>query len=215
MCSSDLGDSVTDPAGCARMVAAATERWGRLDCVVNNAGILRDRSFVKMSDEEWSTVLAVHLDGTRNVIKAALPALLVAGGSIINTTSISGMLGNNFGQSNYGAAKAGIYGLTRVLAVELARSRITVNAIAPIAKTRMTAELERVEASWGPERVAPLVVYLASDLSRHVTGRIFGVKGNRIHAYVVQVNEGVDKPGPDAWTAEEIAARFDEIVAFP
>jgi NAD(P)-dependent dehydrogenase (short-subunit alcohol dehydrogenase family) len=204
--------SVTDAAACDAMVAATLARWGRLDCVVNNAGILRDRSFAKMSDAEWDAVIAVHLQGTRNVIKAALPALSAQGGSIINTTSISGMIGNNFGQSNYASAKAGIYGLTRVLAVELARAKITVNAVAPIAKTRMTADLERVDAGWGPERVAPLVVFLASDLARGVTGRIFGVAGPRIHAYEVHMSAGVSKD--EAWTPEEIASQLDAICSF-
>ena len=115
----DFGN-VTVPADCARMVEAAVTRWGRLDTIVNNAGVLRDRTFSKLTDEEWDIVVAVHLTGTRNVVRAALPALSRAGGSIINTTSYSGMIGN-FGQANYAAAKAGIYGFTRVLAVELQR----------------------------------------------------------------------------------------------
>src|SRR5436190_7450357 len=111
-------DSVTDMDGCARMVKAAIVAWGRLDVVVNNAGILRDVTFKKMEDQQWDAVIAVHLQGTKNVIKAALPALSEKGGAIINTTSYSGLIGN-FGQANYAAAKGGIYGLTRVLALEL------------------------------------------------------------------------------------------------
>ncbi len=212
------GDSVTDPEGCARMVQTAVDRWGRLDVVVNNAGILRDRTFVKLSDEEWDLVVQVHLRGTYNVIRAALPALQVRGpgkdyAAIINTTSYSGLIGN-FGQSNYAAAKAGVYGLTRVLAMELQRAGITVNCVAPIAKTRMTAEIGMVDAEWAPEQISPVVVFLASSLGKGVTGKVFGVQGQRIHAYEMKTNDGVEKPGTALWTAEEIAARINEIFSF-
>lgn len=205
-------DSVTDPEGCRRMVQVALDRWGRLDVLVNNAGILRDRTFAKMSDEEWDTVLAVHLKGTYNTIKAALPALQARGGAIVNTSSVSGLIGN-FGQSNYGAAKAGIYALTRVLAIELQRAGITVNAVAPIAKTRMTEDLERVDQEWLPEHISPVVVFLASELGRNVTGRIFGVAGPRIYGYQMMTSKGVTKDG-ELWTAEEIAGRMDDIFRF-
>lgn len=206
-------DSVTDEAGCARMVDAARERWGRLDGVVNNAGILRDRTFSKMSRDDWEAVLAVHLGGTRNVCAAALDALSANGGAIVNTSSVSGLVGN-FGQSNYAAAKAGIYGLSRVLALELRRKGVRVNCIAPVAKTRMTEELELVPDDLRPEHVAPVVVYLLSDLARDVTGKVFGVAGQRIHVYEVHVNAGVDKPGPEPWTAAEIHDRLADIERF-
>ncbi|TNE84884.1 MAG: SDR family NAD(P)-dependent oxidoreductase [Deltaproteobacteria bacterium] len=206
-------DSVTDLEGCERMVAGAIEAFGRLDVVVNNAGILRDKTFKKMTDAEWGPVIDVHLHGTRNVTKAALPALMAQGGAIINTTSLSGMLGN-FGQSNYGAAKAGIYGFSRVLSLELRRAGITVNCVAPVAKTRMTEDIDMVEDEWGPEHISPIVVFLASDLGKDVTGRVFGVQGQRIHVYEVHTNDGVEKPGSEPWTADEIAAQFDAITAF-
>lgn len=211
-------DSVTDAAGCARMVAAAVEKWGRLDAVVNNAGILRDGTFRKMTDEQWRLVIDVHLNGTQNVTRAALPALLgndggAGGGAIINTTSYSGLIGN-FGQSNYGAAKAGVYGFTRVLALELRRSNITVNCLAPIAKTRMTEEIGMVEAEWTPEQISPVVVFLASELGKVVTGKVFGVQGQRIHAYEMKANDGVEKAGSEPWTAPEIAQHLDRIFAF-
>ncbi len=208
----DFGD-VTRPEDCARMVQLALDTWGRLDTVVNNAGVLRDRTFVKATDAEWDLVVAVHLTGTKNVVRAALTALSAQGGSVINTTSYSGMIGN-YGQSNYAAAKAGIYGFTRVLAMELQRSKVTANCIAPIAKTRMTAEIGMVEDEWTPDQIAPVAVYLASPLARAVTGRVFGVQGQRIHVYEVKTNEGVEKPGADLWTAEEIAAKFDAITGF-
>jgi len=211
-------DSVTDPDGCARMVAAAMDTWGRLDAIVNNAGILRDVTFKKMETAQWDAVLSVHLTGTKNVTEAALPALFKTAEdhghcAIINTTSYSGMIGN-FGQSNYAAAKAGIYGFTRVLSMELRKYGITANCLAPIAKTRMTDTIEMVEDEWTPEQISPVVVYLASELSKSVTGRVFGIQGQRIHVYEVQMNDGVEKPGTDLWTAQEIADRLGEITAF-
>jgi NAD(P)-dependent dehydrogenase (short-subunit alcohol dehydrogenase family)/acyl dehydratase/putative sterol carrier protein len=203
-------DSVTDMDGCARMVKAAIVAWGKLDVVVNNAGILRDVTFKKMEDQQWDAVIAVHLQGTKNVIKAALPALSEKGGAIINTTSYSGLIGN-FGQSNYAAAKGGVYGLTRVLALELKKSGITANCIAPIAKTRMTEELAMVDAAWTPEQISPVVVYLASDLAKNVTGRVFGIQGQRIHGYEMKMAEGVEKPLPELWTAQEIHEKLDDI----
>ena len=207
------GDSVTDPEGCERMVAAALDRWGRLDVVVNNAGILRDKSFAKMSEAEWDLVIAVHLKGTYNVCKAAIPALSRQGGAIVNTTSVSGMIGN-YGQSNYAAAKAGIYGLTRVLAMELQKAGITVNAIAPIAKTRMTDDIERVSAELTAGHISPVVVFLASEAAKAITGTIVGVAGQRLHLYEVHMNEGAEKPGTDPWTVEEIGKEWPRITAF-
>jgi len=206
-------DSVTDYEGCERMVATAIEAFGRLDVVVNNAGILRDRTFVKMEDAEWSLVLDVHLNGTRNVCKAAIDALTESRGAIINTTSYSGMIGN-FGQSNYAAAKAGIYGFSRVLSMELRKRGISVNCIAPVAKTRMTEDIAMVDEEWGPEQISPLVIFLASEQGADVTGQVFGVQGQRIHLYEVQTNDGVEKPGTELWTAQEIAEQLEAISRF-
>ncbi len=211
-------NSVTDANGCATMVQAAMDTWGRLDAIVNNAGILRDVTFKKMEDPQWNAVLSVHLDGTKNVTQAALQALLKTAEAhghcaIINTTSYSGMIGN-FGQSNYAAAKAGIYGFTRVLSMELRKYGITANCLAPIAKTRMTDGIEMVEEEWTPEQISPVVVFLASELSKGVTGRVFGIQGQRIHVYEVQMNDGVEKTGTDLWTAQEIADRLGDITAF-
>jgi NAD(P)-dependent dehydrogenase (short-subunit alcohol dehydrogenase family)/acyl dehydratase len=206
-------DSVTDAAGCARMVQAALDAWGRLDIVVNNAGILRDKTFAKLTDAEWDVVVAVHLQGTKNVTKASLDALMRQGGAIINTTSYSGMIGN-FGQSNYAAAKAAIYGFTRVLSMELRKFGITANCIAPVAKTRMTEDIQMVEADWTPEQISPIVVFLASDLGKSYTGHVFGVQGQRIHLYEVKTNDGVEKPGAELWTPQEIAAKIVDITAW-
>jgi NAD(P)-dependent dehydrogenase (short-subunit alcohol dehydrogenase family)/acyl dehydratase/putative sterol carrier protein len=211
-------DSVTDATGTDRMVAAAMAKWGRLDAIVNNAGILRDVTFKKMEDAQWNAVLDVHLNGTKNVCKSALAALTETAAkhghaAIINTTSYSGMIGN-FGQSNYAAAKAGIYGLTRVLSMELRKAGVSANAIAPIAKTRMTDDIDMVDDDWTAAQISPIVLFLASELSKGVTGKVFGVQGQRLHVYEVQTNDGVDKEGSGLWTPTEIAERLNDIMAF-
>ena len=211
-------DSVTDGAGTDRMVAAAIDTWGRLDAVVNNAGILRDITFKKMDDSQWNAVLDVHLNGTKNVCKSALPALTETAAThghaaIVNTTSMSGMIGN-FGQSNYGAAKAGIYGFTRVLSMELRKAGVGSNCIAPVAKTRMTDSIDMVDDAWTAAQISPIVVYLCSDLSKGVTGKTFGVQGQRLHLYEVHTNDGVEKEGEELWTPQEIADQLPAISAF-
>ena len=130
------------PRAPRRIVKAAVDAFGRVDVLVNNAGILRDKSFLKMDEAMWDAVVAVHLKGTFLCSQVFAKQMVAQGGGgrIVNTTSVSGMLGN-FGQANYSAAKAGIYGLTRTMSIELQKHRITVNAIAPIAKTRMTEDL--------------------------------------------------------------------------
>ncbi|MFT6157780.1 MAG: NAD(P)-dependent dehydrogenase (short-subunit alcohol dehydrogenase family)/acyl dehydratase [Myxococcota bacterium] len=206
-------DSVTDADGCARMVKTAIDTFGQLDVVVNNAGILRDKTFAKMTDAEWHPVLDVHLNGTRNVCAAALDALKASKGAIVNTTSYSGMIGN-FGQSNYAAAKAGTYGFSRVLALELRKYGVSVNCVAPVAKTRMTEDIAMVEDEWGPEHISPIVVYLASEKGAAHTGKVFGVQGQRIHLYEVKVNDGAEKDGDALWTAAEIDAAMSQITAW-
>jgi NAD(P)-dependent dehydrogenase (short-subunit alcohol dehydrogenase family)/acyl dehydratase/putative sterol carrier protein len=205
--------SVSDYPGCEAMIGAALQRWGRVDGVVNNAGILRDKTFAKLTPEEWDLVVEVHLTGTRNVIRASLDALRAQGGAIVNTTSYSGLIGN-FGQANYAAAKAGVYGLSRVLALELRKAGITVNCVAPVAKTRMTEEISMVADDWRAEQISPIVVLLLSPLAAGVTGQVFGVQGQRLHLYEMKTNAGVEKAGSDLWTPEEIHARFAEISAW-
>ena len=181
------GGNVADWDDAADMVAQAVDDFGRLDVLVNNAGILRDRMLVNMSLEEWDAVIAVHLRGTfapmrhaaahwRDQAKAGDPV----DARIINTTSASGIYGN-VGQSNYGAAKAGIAALTTIAAEELHRYGVTVNAIAPTALTRMTEGLAELDEATkqlvDPKWVAPMVTWLASSEARGVTGRVFEVSG--------------------------------------
>ena len=200
--------------GAASIVEAAVSAFGRLDVLVNNAGILRDKTLLKMDREAWQSVLDVHLTGTFLMTQAAARQMLKQGegGRIVNTTSISGMLGN-FGQANYAAAKAGVYGLTRTSAIELQKHKIFVNAIAPIAKTRMTEDLPMFQGvdSMTPEHVAPLALFLASSLSAERTGLVLAVSGAQMYAFKVVQTSGRFKDGNEAWTADEIAEHFDAI----
>jgi len=170
-------DSVADFAGAERIVATAVDTFGRIDIVVNNAGIVRDRTLVKMDESDFDAVIATHLKGTFNVVRHAAPIMKEQGfGRVVNITSSAGLRGN-FGQTNYGAAKAGIMGMTFVWALELGKYGICVNALAPAGVTRMTgalAEGEAVPPSLDPSLNAPLVVFLASDRAAGVNGQIFG-----------------------------------------
>jgi NAD(P)-dependent dehydrogenase (short-subunit alcohol dehydrogenase family)/acyl dehydratase/putative sterol carrier protein len=196
-------DSVADAGD--RIVKAAVDAFGKVDILVNNAGILRDKTIHNMTDEMWDLVLAVHLRGTFVCTRAAAKVMKDKGqgGRIINTTSVAGLKGN-FGQSNYSAAKAGIYGFTMTASMELLKDGITVNAIAPIAKTRMTEEIDSVPAEYRPEEVSPVVVFFASDLAKDLTGRIIGVHGRHLFEYRMETSEGKEKK--DAWTPAEINA---------
>ena len=168
-------DTVATREGADGILWSALSKFGRADVLVNNAGVLRDRSFLNLSDADWDLVQAVHLKGTYYCCQTFARHLKVQGegGRIINTTSLSGLLGN-FGQGNYSAAKAGIYGLTRTLAIELAKLRVTVNAIAPVALTRMTEDLPMLQGvtaeQLGPQFISPAVLFLASDLASEITG---------------------------------------------
>ena len=183
------GDDISTWAGAERLIQTAVDTFGDLHAVVNNAGILRDRMMANMSEEEWDAVIKVHLKGTfapshfaaaywRDRQKAGHPV----DGRIINTSSVSGIYGN-IGQTNYGAAKAGIAAFTVISALELARYGVTVNAVAPVALTRMTENLgptpendeEREQRS--PKWIAPIVTWLASEESKGVTGRVFEASG--------------------------------------
>ena len=210
-------DSVATREGADGLVWTALSKLGGLDVHVNNAGILRDRTILNMAEEDFDRVLDVHLRGTFLCSQAAARAMKVQGrgGRIVNTTSVSGLVGM-FGQGNYAAAKAGIYGLTRVCALELERLGINVNVIAPIALTRMTSDLPMMkgatERDLGPQFIAPAVVFLASELSAGISGQVIGVQGGRIFVYRMETTEGVEREaarGP--WTAAEIAEAWARI----
>jgi NAD(P)-dependent dehydrogenase (short-subunit alcohol dehydrogenase family) len=211
-------DNVATREGADGMLWTALNKYGRLDILVNNAGVLRDRTFLNMGDDEWDTVFAVHMKGTYFCSQAVARHLKVqnSGGRIINTTSVSGLLGN-FGQANYAAAKAGIYGFTRTLAQELVKMKVTCNAIAPIAYTRMTEDLKMMATmnnakdSLAPDHIAPVAVFLASDLAADVNGVIVGVQGNAVSIYRMLQTSGLTPKSGDLWTPEELKARWSEI----
>jgi len=206
--------SVADPGGAASIIEDAVGRFGRIDAVVNNAGILRDRIWHKMSEVDWREVIDVHLHGAFNVSKAATPYFREQrSGSFIHFTSTSGLIGN-FGQANYSAAKLGIVGLSQSIALDMARVGVRSNCIAPFAWSRLIAtippaneaeelRLERMKAM-SADKIAPLVAFLASDVSLDVTNQVFAVRKNEIFLF--------SKPRPirsihrsEGWTAETIA----------
>jgi len=204
--------SVTDADAGDAMVKSAVDNFGRLDILINNAGILRDKSFKNMDDSMWDAVIDVHLRGTYLVTKAAWKQFLAQndGGRIINTSSTSGLIGN-FGQANYGAAKAGIAGFTRVLALEGRKSKITVNTLAPAAYSRMTEDLmpEAAGDALAPEKVSPPIVWLCTDDAAGITGRQFCVRGNRVALLSWQVTEIAERDGKaEPWDVADIGERI-------
>jgi NAD(P)-dependent dehydrogenase (short-subunit alcohol dehydrogenase family) len=209
-------DSVSTLEGATSMVWAAMNKFGRLDILVNNAGILRDRTLINMSEAEFDTVISVHLKGSFLCTQAAARAMKLQnqGGRIVNTTSVSGLLGN-FGQGNYSSAKGGIYSLTRTASMEFQKFNVNVNAVAPVAKTRMTEDLAVMKSidavEMGPQHIAPVVAFLSSDLAKDINGRIFGVHGTKVFEYKMEQTEGVTKSGGAMWTPEELKERFSEI----
>jgi NAD(P)-dependent dehydrogenase (short-subunit alcohol dehydrogenase family) len=207
-------DSVATYASANAIVQCAMDHFGRIDGVVNNAGNLRDRSFHKMSEEEWRAVIAVHLDGTFFVSRAAATHFREQeSGAMVHMTSTSGLIGN-FGQANYGAAKLGIVALSKMIALDMGRYGVRSNCIAPSAWSRMTSSIptdtpqqrDRVEKLKKMEagKIAPMAVYLLSDAAREVSGQIFAVRANEIMLMSqprplrsVHVSEG--------WTPQRIA----------
>jgi len=212
-------DDVASMEGGQRIVQTAIDRFGKLDVLVNNAGILRDKTLAKMTEAQWDTVVAVHLRGTFCVTQPAFLHMKERGegGVIISTSSTSGLNGN-FGQCNYGAAKAGIAGFTRCLALEGQRYGIRAFALAPVATTRLTEDLAMFQNSdfagkMDPALISPLVVFLASDLAKELTNRTFYVGGGRIAEMKVVTAAGATKADEDGlWHPDEIAARLDEIL---
>ena len=207
-------DSVSDFDAAGRIVQTAVDSFGTVDILVNNAGIVRDRSLLKMDESDFDAVIGVHLKGTFNCTRHAAPVMKDKGyGRIVNITSSAGLRGN-FGQTNYGAAKAGIMGMTFVWSLELGKYGITVNAIAPSGATRMTASLfERTgaepPAEEDPALNAPLVAYVASEHAGHVNGQILG---RTEYAYTIfqQPKQIAWMWRDGGWSPSEVARDFDK-----
>jgi len=210
-------DSVATMGGGERIVQTAIDAFGRLDIVVNNAGILRDRMIFNMTEEEWDAVIDTHLKGTFAVTRAAAPRMKEQrSGRFVNMTSTSGLVGN-IGQANYAAAKLGIVGLTKVVALDMARYNVTANCISPFAWTRMigtiptetAAQKARVEKikKMSPAHIAPVAAFLASDAAKDITGQVIGVRGKEIMLFghmrpIMRVHHA------EGWTVERLAEMF-------
>ncbi|MGB8084395.1 MAG: SDR family NAD(P)-dependent oxidoreductase [Pseudolabrys sp.] len=209
--------SISDPKDAEAIVKSALDAFGRVDILVNNAGILRDVIFHKMSWSDWSDVIAVHLNGSFNMSRAVAPHFREQNaGAFVHMTSTSGLVGN-FGQANYMAAKLGIMGLSRGIALDMARFNVRSNCIAPFAFTRMIESIpaqseqdkRRIEAfqRMTPEKIAPLAVYLCTEAAIGITGQIFSVRNNEIYLF--------NQPRPiktihraKGWTPEELATEL-------
>ncbi|MHB8680708.1 MAG: SDR family NAD(P)-dependent oxidoreductase [Acidimicrobiales bacterium] len=207
-------DSVSDFEAAGRIVATAVDTFGKIDILVNNAGIVRDRTLLKMDESDYDAVVAVHQKGTFNCTRHAVVHMKEAGyGRIVNITSSAGLRGN-FGQTNYGAAKAAIMGMTFVWALELGRYGITVNAVAPAGLTRMTENLfggKDAPPDQDPALNAPLVAFLASEDASYVNGQVLGRTG---FAYTIfQTPRQVAAMWRDGgWTPGEVAAHFHDVL---
>ena len=210
-------ESVASMKGGQSIVQTALDHFGRVDIVVHNAGILRDRMIFNMTEEEWDSVIDTHLKGCFAVTRAAAPLMREQKwGRIINMTSTSGLVGN-VGQANYAAAKLGIVGFTKVVALDMARYNVTANCISPFAWTRMIgtipteteAQKARVEKikKMGPEHIAPVAVFLASEAAKEVSGQVFGVRGKELmlFSHMRPVRSIHDDRG---WTPERLAELF-------
>ena len=207
-------DSVASWASAQRIVQCAVDTYGRIDAIVNNAGILRDRIFHKMTEEDWHAVIAVHLNGSFFTSRAAADHFRrQESGACVHMTSTSGLIGN-FGQANYSAAKLGIVALSKSIALDMGRYGVRSNCIAPSAWSRMTssipantpAELDRVEKLKRMEcrKIAPVAVYLASDAAKDVTGQVFAVRANEI-MLMSQSRPVRSVHTAEGWTPQSIA----------
>jgi NAD(P)-dependent dehydrogenase (short-subunit alcohol dehydrogenase family) len=209
------GADVSTMEGGRSILASALDNWGQIDVLVNNAGILRDKTFANTSEADWDAVIGVHLKGTYCV---TLPVWTWMkdngkGGVIVMTSSTSGLYGN-FGQSNYGAAKAGIYGFMRVLSIEGRKYGIRVWGLAPGAYTRMTSDLpgrqgREPDPASLPENIAPGVLYMVSDLSGDQTGKVLGVSGRGVREIKMMQTKGFTQPL--GWTAQDLADHAEEV----
>jgi NAD(P)-dependent dehydrogenase (short-subunit alcohol dehydrogenase family) len=204
-----VADDVSTMAGGARIIQTAIDQWGRIDGVVAIAGILRERMLFNMSEDEWDAVIATHMKGHFTVFRnaAAIMRKQEGGGALVGFTS--GAFAGSVAQANYSAAKGGIVSFVRSAAAGLHRYGVTANAIAPVARTRMSANVPMELAEMGdPEDIAPMVVYLLSDQAKHITGQVYTVVGSKIAVW----NQPVEVRAMWAdgrWTPEDIAARID------
>lgn len=221
-----VAGDVAETATAQALVDTAVAEFGGLDALVNNAGILRDRTVAKMSDDDWDAVIRVHLRGHFLPTRAAVQYWREhkRPGHLVHTASTSGILGN-FGQANYGAAKAGIAAFSTIVAMEGARAGITSNAIAPTALTRMTLDLlpeefkaKREEALargefdfFAPENVAPLVAFLCSPASNHISGKVFGVQGDSVEIFQPFTSVAEITNDGRRWDPESLPGRIDEL----
>ncbi len=200
-------ESCATPAGADHCVGLATERFGRLDALVCAAGLSADQPLARVTSEVWARILEVELTGAMLMAQRAAAVMQRRGeGRIVLTTSPAGLLGN-FGQPAYSAVAAGVYGLMRALSIELQRHRVFVNAVEPLAKTRLTEDLPLFEhvTTMTPEHVAPAYLFFASDLSSDLTGQVLAIAGGRISHYRVTETQGQFKEeGGGVWNAEEI-----------
>ena len=208
-------DSVATVQGGENICKTAIDAFGKVDILVNNAGILRDKTLVNTDEASWDIVIQVHLKGTYCVTRPVFTHMKNRnqGGVIVNTSSTSGLIGN-FGQSNYGAAKAGIAGFTRCLALEGKKYNIRVWGLAPVAVTRLTEDLpgmgnENVKQMLAPEKVSPAVLYMVSDLSKDKTGKFLFVSGNKVTELKIVGAEGFKNP--NGVSAQEIAANENKV----
>jgi len=202
------------------LIKAGIDKWGRFDALINNAGILRDKMSFNMTDDEWDLVIKVHMRGHFCTARAAIQYFRQAakegklpnGGAIVNTTSTSGLLGNA-GQANYGAAKLGIVGMTFTLALETMKSNVRVNAIAPMALTRLTEDLAIAGAlkSLTPAKIAPLGIFLCSDAAAGITGQIFGVFGNVVQIWRAPRPVNYWQAAGEIWDPKDLAKHADEM----
>src|SRR5512144_1510317 len=204
--------SVADPAQAKAMVQAAVKNFGKIDICINNAGILRDKSFKNMTDDMWDIIINVHLRGTYLITKAAYDQMIEQGhgGRIIMTSSTSGLLGN-FGQTNYGAAKAATAGFMRCLWLEGVKYGITVNILAPTAMSRLTEDIlpEQAKDAFPPEKVSPAVVWLCTDEAKDVSGRQFLVAGNNVSLLSWQITPIASKDQKEApWSVKTIGEKI-------
>jgi len=204
--------SVTSRKDAEGMVKAATDSFGKIDILIANAGILRDKSFKNMTDDMWDVVMDVHLRGTYLVTKVAYDAMIEqgTGGRIIMTSSTSGLLGN-FGQTNYGAAKAGIAGFMRCLWLEGVKYGITVNVLAPTATSRLTTDIlpENIQEDFLPEAVSPPVVWLCTDDAKDVSGRQWLIAGNSVSLLSWQVTPIAQRSSSgEVWGVAEIGEKI-------